>query len=62
MLTDTHKISFNKRKVATIVKKMLIEGKADSVTKERLSKLASAVLSALESQTPVANAGTVTKS
>ena len=41
---------------------MLIEGKADSVTKERLSKLASAVLSVLESQTPVANAGTVTKS
>jgi energy-coupling factor transporter ATP-binding protein EcfA2 len=56
--TETHKIGFNKRKVATSAKKMLVEGKADSETKERLSKLISAILKTLEEQTKNTSGGT----
>lgn len=60
--TDTHRISFNKRKVATKAKKMLIEGKADPETRDRLSKLALAILRALEKQTSAANVGPTARS
>ena len=60
--TESYKIGFNKPRVATRAKRLLIEGKADSETKDRLSKLASAILLALETQTGTANAGRATRS
>lgn len=48
--TEANNIGFSKRRVAARAKKMLIEGKADSKTKDRLSKLASAIFEVLETQ------------
>jgi predicted ATP-dependent endonuclease of OLD family len=46
-----HSIGFNKRRVAETVKKLLLEGKGDTETLNKLDKVTSAIWKALETQT-----------
>jgi hypothetical protein len=49
---DDHQIGFNKRRVGDQLKKLLIDGKADTTTIEQLTKVTGSILTALDAQVP----------